>query len=145
VPGALPPVIGWTAVTGQIDPEAWVLFAIVFLWQVPHFLAIAWIYREDYDRAGMRMLPVVDSDGRRTSRQMILTTLVLIPVSFLPVLAGSAGPLYLLGALALGLAFLARACDFTRSISIEDARRVLRASLIYLPGLLALLLLDRLY
>jgi protoheme IX farnesyltransferase len=144
VPGALPPVIGWTAVTGQIDPEAWVLFGIVFLWQVPHFLAIAWIYREDYGRAGMQMLPVVDPDGRRTSRQMILTTLILIPVSFLPVLGGSAGPLYLLGALALGLAFLARACDFTRSISSEDARRVLRASLMYLPGLFALLLLDKL-
>jgi heme o synthase len=144
VPGALPPVIGWTAVKGTIGPEAWTLFAILFLWQVPHFLAIAWIYREDYSRAGLRMLPVVDPDGRLTGRQMTLYTLALIAASFTPVLLGTAGPVYLLGALALGLAFLARASDFSRSPSTEDARRVLRVSLIYLPGVLALLLLDRL-
>ncbi len=145
VPGALPPVIGWTAVSGTIDAEAWALFGIVFLWQVPHFLAIAWIYREDYARAGLRMLPVVDEDGRLTGRHMLHYTLALVPVSFVPVLLGSAGPLYLLGSLALGLVFLARASDFTRSHSVEDARRVLRASLAYLPGLLALLLMDRLF
>jgi protoheme IX farnesyltransferase len=144
VPGALPPVIGWTAVRGTIDPEAWSLFAIVFLWQVPHFLAIAWIYREDYARAGLRMLPVLDEDGRLTGRQMLGWTLALVPASFAPVLLRSAGPLYLLGALALGLVFLARVSDFMRSRTIEDARRVLRTSLVYLPGLLALLLLDRL-
>lgn len=144
VPGALPPVIGWTAVRGTIGPEAWTLFAVVFLWQVPHFLAIAWIYREDYARAGLRMLPVLDEDGRKTGRHMMLWTLLLIPASFAPVLTGSAGPLYLLGALALGLAFLAKASDFARSHTIEDARRVLRASLVYLPGLLVLLLMDRL-
>ncbi len=144
VPGALPPVIGWTAVRGSIDVEAWVLFAIVFFWQVPHFLAIAWIYREDYARAGLRMLPVVDPDGRLTGRHMMLYTLSLILVSFAPVLLGTGGPFYLLGALALGLVFLARASDFARSCSVEDARRVLRASLVYLPGLLALLLMDRL-
>jgi protoheme IX farnesyltransferase len=144
VPGAMPPVIGWTAVRGTIDAEAWTLFAIVFLWQVPHFLAIAWIYREDYARAGLRMLPVVDEDGRQTGRQMLWWTLALVPASFAPVLLRSAGPLYLLGALALGLVFLARASDFMRSRTTEDARRVLRASLVYLPGLLALLLVDRL-
>jgi protoheme IX farnesyltransferase len=145
VPGALPPVIGWTAVRGTLDTEAWLLFAIVFLWQVPHFLAIAWIYREDYARAGLRMLPVLDADGRMTGRQMTLYTLTLIPVSFAPATLGSAGPVYLLGALALGLFFLVRVSDFARSCSVEDARRALRASLVYLPGLLALLLFDRLY
>ena len=144
VPGALPPVIGWTAVRGEIGPEAWMLFAVVFLWQVPHFLAIAWIYRDDYGRAGLLMLPVVDPDGRLTSRHMVLWTLSLVPASFAPSVLGSAGPLYLLGAFALGLVFLARALGFAHSRSIEDARRVLRASLIYLPGLLVLLLMDRL-
>jgi protoheme IX farnesyltransferase len=145
VPGALPPVIGWAAVKGTLDEPAWILFGIVFLWQVPHFLAIAWIYREDYSRAGLQMLPCLDPDGRLTSRQMTLYTLTLIAVSFLPAWINIAGPVYLLGALALGLFFLARTSDFARSCSTEDARRVLRASLVYLPCLLALLLLDRLY
>jgi protoheme IX farnesyltransferase len=145
VPGALPPVIGWTAVRGELDTEAWLLFAIVFLWQVPHFLAIAWIYREDYARAGLCMLPVVDRDGRMTGRQMTLYTLTLIPVSLAPASLSSAGPLYLVGALALGLYFLARASDFARACTTANARRALRASLVYLPTLLALLLFDRLY
>ncbi len=144
VPGALPPVIGWTAVRGTIGPEAWALFAVVFLWQVPHFLAIAWIYRDDYARAGLCMLPVVDADGVQTGRHMVLYCLTLIPVSFAPVVQGVAGPLYLLGAVALGAGFLATAGRFARGPSVAQARRVLRASLIYLPGLLALLLLDSL-
>ena len=143
VPGALPPIIGWCAVRGEITHEAALLFLILFLWQVPHFLAIAWIYREEYARAGLRMLPVVDSDGRRTAQNMILYCLALLAVSLQPVLLGEAGLLYLGGAVLLGLTFLATAVGFQRWRSHCQARRVLRASLIYLPGLLALLLLDR--
>jgi len=144
VPGALPPVIGWTAVRGSVGPEACSLFAVVFLWQVPHFLAIAWIYRDDYARAGLCMLPVVDRDGTVTGRQMVVYSLALIPASFALVLQGTAGPVYLLGALVLGLGFLRCAAGFARDPSVARARRVLKASLVYLPGLLALLLLDSL-
>jgi protoheme IX farnesyltransferase len=143
IPGALPPIIGWCAVRGEITWEATVLFLILFLWQVPHFLAIAWIYRDEYARAGLRMLPVVDPDGRRTSQNMILYCIALLGVSLQPVLFGSGGLLYLGGALLLGLMFLATAIGFQRRRSLSQARRVLRASLLYLPGLLALLLLDR--
>jgi protoheme IX farnesyltransferase len=142
VPGALPPVIGWTAMRGTLDREAAVLFFILFLWQVPHFLAIAWIYREDYARAGLRMLPVVDEDGTLTGRQMVSYCLALIPVSLAPVLFGLAGPVYTLGALILGVFFLGTTLGFVRATGITQARRVLHASLLYLPVLLALLLLE---
>ena len=142
VPGALPPVIGWTSVTGTLDLPALLIFLIVFLWQVPHFLAIAWMYRDDYARAGLRMLPVVDADGSMTARQMSLYCIALLPVSLLPVLQQNAGWIYAAGALALGLMFLFAACGFVREHSRERARRVLRASLIYLPALLALMLLE---
>ena len=144
VPGALPPVIGWSAMTGRLDAGALVLFLVVFLWQVPHFLAIAWLYREDYGRAGLKMLPVDDAGGGMTARQMVLYCLALLPVSFLPVLSAQAGWLYGAGALALGLGFLAAACGFARLRSNRQARRVLHASLIYLPALLALLLIETL-
>src|SRR5262249_6173637 len=143
VPGALPPVIGWTAGRGNIGPEAWMLFAILFLWQVPHFLAIAWIYRADYARAGLRMLPVTDRHGRLTARNMVIYTLALIPVSFAPVFLGSAGLIYLGGATTLGLGFLMQTVGFAQATSTWRARQVLRASLVYLPGLLAVLLVDR--
>jgi protoheme IX farnesyltransferase len=142
VPGALPPVIGWTAVRGSVGPEAAALFLILFLWQVPHFLAIAWIYRDDYARAGLRMLPVTDRHGVRTGRQMVSYCLVLIPASLLPAVVGLAGPVYWAGAVLLGAWFLGRAIGFVRRGSVEQARRVLHASLIYLPALLALMLLD---
>jgi protoheme IX farnesyltransferase len=143
VPGALPPIIGWCAVRGEFTRETGVLFVILFLWQVPHFLAIAWIYRDEYARAGLLMLPVVDRGGQRTSQHMILYCLALLAVSLQPVLLGDAGLLYLGGAVLLGLTFLASAIGFRRRRSQCQARRVLRASLLYLPGLLALLLLDR--
>ncbi len=143
VPGALPPLIGWCAVRGEFTREAGVLFLILFLWQVPHFLAIAWMYRAEYARAGLLMLPVVDGDGRRTSQNMILYCLALLAVSLQPVWYGDAGLLYLGGSVLLGLAFLASALGFWRWRTHCQARRVLRASLVYLPGLLALLLLDR--
>jgi protoheme IX farnesyltransferase len=142
VPGALPPVIGWTAVSGSLDMRVIVLFLILYLWQVPHFLAIAWIYRADYARAGLRMLPVVDPRGAITARQMVVYCLALIPISLMPALLGSAGLIYLVGAIVLGIMFLASTIGFGRSHSIAQARRVLRASLIYLPALLAMLLVD---
>ena len=142
VPGALPPVIGWAAVRGSVDQEALSLFLILFLWQVPHFLAIAWIYRDEYARAGLCMLPGVDPAGRETSRHMITWCLTLIPASLGPVFLGVAGPLYFAGAVALGLTFLIPAIAFGRARNQTSARRVLRASLVYLPGLFALLLVD---
>jgi protoheme IX farnesyltransferase len=142
VPGALPPVIGWAAVRGSVGAEAAALFAVLFLWQVPHFLAIAWIHREDYGRAGLRMLPSVDPDGSATGRQMIGYCLALAAASLLPVVIGGAGPVYLAGALLLGIGFLACAVGFSLRRSTARARAVLRASLVYLPALLTLLLLD---
>jgi protoheme IX farnesyltransferase len=142
VPGALPPVIGWTAVRGSMDAEVATLFLIVFLWQIPHFLAIAWIHREDYARAGLRMLPGLDPEGGITGRQMVTYCLALIPASLTPALVGQAGLLYLAGAVLLGAGFLISAVKFTRKNTVGQARRVLRASLIYLPALLALLLID---
>jgi protoheme IX farnesyltransferase len=142
VPGALPPVIGWTAVRGSIDREALVLFLIVFLWQVPHFLAIAWIYRDQYARAGLCMLPVVDTDGTQTARQMVRYALVLIPVSLMPTALGGAGWLYGIAAVLLGVGFLHSCLAFGRAASVTQARRVLRASLLYLPVLLIMLLID---
>jgi len=142
VPGALPPVIGWAAARSPLGPEAAALFLIVFLWQVPHFLAIAWIYRDDYARAGLRMLPVADPRGGVTGLYMVAYCLALVPASLLPVLFGGAGPFYLVGAVLLGLTFLASAAGFLHTSSPTRARRVLRASLVYLPALFALLLLD---
>jgi len=143
VPGALPPLIGWTAMTGTVGAEGFTLFLILFLWQVPHFLAIAWIYREDYARAGLRMLPVLDSRGSITSRQMLLYCLTLIPVSLVPVFYYQAGIVYAAGALLLGMMFLRSILVFCKEKSTPHARKVLHASLIYLPVLLALLLLQR--
>jgi heme o synthase len=142
VPGALPPVIGWTGHGGTLGPEVGVLFLVLFLWQVPHFLAIAWIYREDYGRAGLRMLTVADESGTITARQMVLYCLALIPVSLSPVLLGQAGWFFATGAFLVGMSFLLAAVGFMRRISIASARRVLRASLIYLPVIFALLLLE---
>jgi protoheme IX farnesyltransferase len=142
IPGALPPVIGYTAVTGNLDAGALTLFLIVFVWQIPHFFAIAWMYRHQYARAGMRMLPVVDTGGRRTAVQMLLFCLALLPIGLLPVYLHEAGWFYGVASLLLGLAFLVAAWRFGRQRDDARARRVLRASLLYLPGVLLLLLLD---
>ncbi len=119
IPGALPPVIGWTAALDELSQGAWVLFGIVFLWQLPHFLAIAWIYREDYARAGFPMLPVIEPDGRSTARQAVVYALALLPVSLAPTLVGMTGPIYFAGALVLTLVFIALSLKFaaTRSIT----------------------------
>ena len=142
VPGALPPLIGWAAVRGGLTWDALPLFLIVFLWQVPHFLAIAWIYRDEYARAGLRMQPVYDPTGRGAGRRMVSYCLVLLPASLAPLWLGTAGPLYAVGAALLGVGFLAASAGFLRAPSTRAARRVLRASLLYLPGVFALLLLD---
>lgn len=143
VPGAVPPMMGWAAARDSIDAGAWVLFGILFLWQLPHFLAIAWMYRADYERGGFPMLPVLDPEGSRTARQMILYAAALVPVSLLPSVLGLTGAVYFLGALALGLAFLGFAFAFDRARSGRAARHLLLVSVVYLPAILAVMLLDR--
>jgi protoheme IX farnesyltransferase len=143
IPGALPALIGWAAVRGALEPGAWTIFMIVYVWQLPHFLSIAWLYRDDYERGGFRMLPGVDPVGRATGRQAALGALALLPVSLLPALAGVSGMVYGLGALGLGVFFLRRAVLFAWTRSPASARSLLRASLLYLPLLLALMFLDR--
>ncbi len=143
VPGALPPVIGWVAARDALGPEPWVLFAIMFLWQIPHSLAIGCMYREDYARAGIRVLPVVDRDGPSTGTHVVSNCLALLPVALLPTLVGIAGPIYFFVALVLGLGFLWSAVGLARTGSSAAARRVLHASLVYLPVLLGVMALDR--
>lgn len=144
IPGALPPVVGWAAARGALGPEPWVLFGIMFLWQIPHSLAIGRVYRDDYARAGIRVLPVVDHDGPRTGTHVVSNCLALLPVALLPTLLGLTGPIYFLVALALGLGFLWSAIGLARTGSAQDARRVLFASLVYLPVLLGVMALDKL-
>jgi protoheme IX farnesyltransferase len=143
-PGALPPVIGWAAARGTIDPGAYVLFAMLFLWQIPHFLAIAWIYREDYARGGLPMLPVVDPEGRMTGRQAVANSIALLLVSLAPAAAGMAGRIYLAGAIILGLLLTAAAVRAAVVRSLASARTLFLASIVYLATLDALLLADRL-
>jgi len=143
VPGALPPLMGWTAARGEINVEGWSLFAILFFWQLPHFLAIAWMYRDDYAKAGFAMLPVFDSDGQRTAGQTVSHTLGLLPISLCPFLLKLAGVVYLAGALVLGLAFLWQAVQFSRELSAQRARQLFYASILYLPLLLGLMVLDK--
>lgn len=143
IPGALPPVMGWAAATGDVGPGAWVLFGILFLWQLPHTLAIGMLYREDFARAGIRILPVIDQDGKVTGRQIICDCLGLLAVGLLPTLTGLAGSIYFLGAFALGVGLLACGCALAISRSIADARRLLIASLLYLPALFGLMALDK--
>jgi protoheme IX farnesyltransferase len=139
VPGAMPPLIGWAAARGRLDAEAWMLFAIVFLWQFPHFMAIAWMYRDDYERAGYRVLPAGEAGARFVSSQTLLPIVALVPVSLLPLVAGAASPLYGLGAVVLGLGFADRAARFAGRPSARAARPLLLASIVYLPLLFALL------
>lgn len=143
VPGAIPPMMGWTGASGQLEAGAWVLFGILFLWQLPHFLAIGWLCREDYAQAGFPLLSVKDTDGHRTARQMMSYGAALIPVSLLPTALGLTGTVYLLGAIALGLVFLGFCVAFSFSYSVRAARQVLLMSVVYLPGVLAFILLDR--
>jgi len=143
LPGAMPPMIGYAAASGRLTPEAWALFAILFFWQFPHFLAIAWMYKEDYSRAGILMLPVVDPDGRSTSRQIVIYASTLIPVSLFPTLLGMTGKIYLVGALILGGWFLYSGVRVAFDRTRVRARRVLLVSVIYLPLIYGLMLIDR--
>jgi heme o synthase len=143
VPGALPPVMGWAAACDGLAAEAWILFAIMFLWQMPHFLAIASAYRDDYERGGQPMLPVIDPDGESTARQVTLYCLALLPISLLPAAVHLAGGIYFWGALGLSLAHLAVGLQTARTRSFESARHLLRFSVIYLPALLALMTFDK--
>jgi len=143
VPGALPPVIGWAAARHSLDPGAFILFAILFLWQVPHFLAIAWIFRDDYARGGLPMLPVVDPAGAMTGRQAVANSLALLLVSLSLTPAGLTGLTYAVGAAVLGVAYTAAAAGAARARSLAAARRLFFVSIAYLPALSALMLLDR--
>lgn len=143
IPGALPPVTGWVAARGDLALGAWVLFGILFLWQLPHTLAIARLYRDDYARAGIRLLPVVDAEGSSTERQIVTSCLALLIVGPLPTVLGLAGAFYLLAALALGAVFVVLAARQALAPSAAAARRVLFASLLYLPVLLTVLALDK--
>ncbi|MGB7070447.1 MAG: heme o synthase [Pyrinomonadaceae bacterium] len=142
IPGALPPLMGWTAAANEVTIGAWAVFVIQFLWQFPHFLSIAWLYREEYAKAGIRMLPVVEPEGRLTAQQIVLFTVMLVPVSLAPFFFGMAGPLYLVGASILGVWFLWASIRTARSKSNESARKLLMVSVIYLPLLFVLLVIS---
>ncbi len=143
VPGAMPPLIGYAAAHGSVTPEAWIIFLIIFLWQFPHFYAIAWMYREDYQRAGIRMLPVIDGDGEATAWHILLFAGVLIPVSLLPKFWMMTGDLYVFGALVFGSMFFYSSVRAALNRTRQSARQVLLASVLYLPALLVLMMLDR--
>lgn len=143
VPGALPPLMGWTAARDAVSAEGWVLFAILCFWQLPHFLAIAWIYREEYAKAGFVMLPLVDAEGFRTGRQAVSHALGLLPVSLFPFLLHLAGPVYLVSALMLGLGYLGCAVKFSRQLTLASARLLFLASILYLPLLFIVMVLDK--
>lgn len=143
IPGALPPLMGWAAARNEITLAGWSLFAILFFWQLPHFYAIAWIYREQYAQAGYMMLPVVDPKGERTGRQAVSNTLGLLPISLAPFVCHLAGPIYLFGALVLGLAYLWFAIQFSRHLTVPRARQLFFLSILYLPLLLGLMVFDK--
>jgi heme o synthase len=141
-PGAMPPLMGWTAASNHLDFAGWLLFSILFLWQFPHFLAIAWMYREDYGRAGIVMLPVVEPDGRLTAQQIVVYTILLLPVSLMPTMAGMTGRVYFFAAFVLGLMYLYFSVKAAFTLSRQSARRLLLASVLYLPLLFLFMVLN---
>ena len=143
LPGALPPLMGWTATANEITLGAWILFAILFVWQFPHFLAIAWMYREQYAKAGILMLPVVEPAGKITARQIVIFSILLLPVSLAPFFVGFAGMIYLIGASVLGLWFLLTSIQTARAKSVEKARKLLLVSVIYIPLIFLLMVFDK--
>lgn len=142
IPGALPPLGGWAAATGEIGVGAWIIFAIQFLWQHPHFFAIAWIYRQDYARGGFKMLPVLDQSGERTFAQILLFSILLLPISLFPALVGISGATYLIGATGLGVALAMYSISLAQLRTIAAAKRVFFGSIIYLPALFGLMVID---
>lgn len=143
LPGAMPPLIGYAAASGGLDAGALALFLILFVWQFPHFYAIAWMYREDYARGGIRMLPVIEPDGESTARRIVACSVLLIPISLVPRLLGMTGSIYAVAAIAAGLVFLYFGVRLARERSLAGARHVLVASVLYLPVVLAVMVLDR--
>ena len=143
IPGAMPPLIGWVAARGSLSKEAWVLFAIMVLWQFPHFFAIAWMYREDYARAGIKMLPTVDPQGTRTFRQIIGTAIILLPVSLFPALMGMAGVLYFFGAVVLGFMLIQLCLWASANRTNVRAKWLMHATVLHLPILLGLMMYDK--
>ena len=142
VPGAIPPLIGWTAASNEITLGAWFLFSILFLWQFPHFLAIAWMYKDQYAKAGIKMLPVVDRSGIATARQIVLFTLFLVPISLAPFFLGISGIYFLIGAIVLGIWFLFVSIQAARTKSVTKARKLLLASVLYLPIIFGLMVFN---
>ncbi|MEP7148658.1 MAG: heme o synthase [Acidobacteriota bacterium] len=142
IPGAMPPLMGWTASANEVTLGAWALFVMLFLWQFPHFLAIAWMYKDQYAKAGILMLPVVDPSGRITARQIVLFAIMLVPASLAPFFLGFAGIIYLIGAFLLGLWFLYESVRTAREKTVKRARRLLMVSVLYLPLIFGLLVLD---
>lgn len=142
IPGAMPPLMGWTAAANEITIGAWALFALLFLWQFPHFLAIASMYKEQYAKAGIKMLPVVEPDGRITARQIVLFTIMLVPVSLAPFFLNFAGVVYLIGATLLGIWFLFESVQTARAKTAARSRRLLMVSVLYLPLIFGLLVID---
>ena len=142
-PGAVPPLIGWAATRGRLDPEAWVLYAMVFLWQFPHFMAIAWMYREDYGRAGYLVLPLNERRERYVVWQSLGVSLALVPLSLIPTIIGVSGPIYLVGALIFGSIFFNYSARFAFHRSNIAARQLLAASIVYLPVVFTLLMLNK--
>jgi protoheme IX farnesyltransferase len=142
IPGALPAVLGWAAATNSLSAGGWVLFGIVFMWQMPHFLAIAWLFRDDYASAGFPLLPVIEPDGRSTGRQTVLYAAGLVPVSLLPMAVGMASAYYVAGAIALGAILVVLSLEFAASRSMSSARRLFYGTILYLPLLWIVLLAD---
>lgn len=142
LPGAMPPLLGWTASANEITLGAWVLFVIIFLWQFPHFLAIAWMYKDQYAKAGIKMLPVVEPEGKITAAQIVIFTLMLVPISLAPFFFGISGFIYLAGASILGIWFLYESFKMARAKTVKNARKLLLASVIYLPLIFALMVLN---
>lgn len=142
LPGAMPPLMGWTSSAGEITLGAWFLFALLFLWQFPHFLAIAWMYKEQYAKAGIKMLPVVEKDGKITARQIVIFTVLLLPISLMPFFLGVSGWIYLVGASVLGIWFLYSSIKTAKAKSVAEARKLLLVSVLYLPLIFALMVFN---
>ncbi len=142
IPGAMPPLMGWTSAADNITLGAWILFAMLFLWQFPHFLAIATMYKDEYKKAGIKMLPAVEKDGRITARQIVLFTILLVPVSLAPFFIGLAGIYYLVGASLLGIWFLWTSIETARAKTVEKSRKLLLVSVLYLPIIFALMVFN---
>ena len=142
IPGALPPMGGWAGATGELSLGAWVLFLILFVWQHPHFYAIAWMFKDDYAKAGFKMLPCLEPDGASTFKQVLYYSVLLIPISLIPYFIGMTGQVYLVGSVALGIFMLMAGLTVSKSRSVPDARKLLRATVVYLPLLLILIVTD---